>query len=225
MHDSMDAPAHRRFHFSLRTALAAIALIAVCLTLFISWRQSRENQLLRQENARLRAETGQLQIEPGTENKVQAVGISTAEGLTWKWRVYVPNRQNIRISLICGAKIPAHSIPTEVGGGTLNPGEHLITVALHRNVHDKWEWHLNSETTQVSIGSGDFISDEEAKPLIDPHYGNTESVTNKAATLVEPGQPLILLRYRAFPAQPTRQQESNPANGVMVWIHEEPADH
>ncbi len=91
------SPPRRGLQFSLRTALLALVLVAVAMTLWISYRQSHENQRLRAENTRLRNETGQLTIEPGEENKVHAIKLTTLESYTWRWCAYVPDGRPITL--------------------------------------------------------------------------------------------------------------------------------
>ncbi len=89
------------------------------LTIFASWcisyRLYRENQNLRLENARLWGEVGELHLAEGTEDKLQAIGVPTADDMAWKWHVHVPNRQNFFLTVQVG-KIAGEDIPDRISG-------------------------------------------------------------------------------------------------------------
>src|SRR4051812_23674389 len=89
-----------QLRFSLRGILAAIALVAVGLSLLVSFRTADENKRLRAENTQLRNESAYLPIAPGDENKVHAIKVPTLDSYTWRWRIYAPQGRPISVRVV-----------------------------------------------------------------------------------------------------------------------------
>jgi hypothetical protein len=214
--------ARRRPQFSLRALFLLVGLIALCAALFAAYRQYREMRLLREENARLRDELGELKIDEGTENKLQAIAMPTSEDMVWKWRVHVPNRQNIFLTFHVG-KIDDSDIPARNGGTALSPGEYVVTATYRQDHNGVWQWFLEEKPYQgggADSSYSDAVSDGYVKMLAGSHSTVVTGVS-KAVTTVDPAKALVLLRFRAS-AQPlavsTRHEE---AEGILVWVCEE----
>jgi hypothetical protein len=121
-----------RWQFSLRTMFVLVGLIALVAALVVSYHQFHEIRQLREENARLRGEVGELKIEEGTEDKLQAIAMPTSEDMVWKWRVHVPDRRNIFLTLHVG-KIDQSGLPGQPGGTWMSPGKYVITAAYRQD--------------------------------------------------------------------------------------------
>jgi hypothetical protein len=191
-------PHRRGLQFSLRTALIAIVLVAVAMSLWVSSRQAQQNQRLRADNTRLRNETGQLTIEPGEESKVHAIKIAALESYTWRWRIHVPDGRPISLR---ATNETAYDDGKPAGSGSssvrLSPGECLINLALRRSPKGRWEWIVQqTDGSGSSEGrSGLSLNADSAEVLIDNNSSSTEGVY-QATTSVEPGRDLELLNLK-----------------------------
>jgi hypothetical protein len=134
---SSDSTTRSPFRFSLRTALALIALIAIGLALWLSYKQNRQNELLRAENIRLRNEVGEILVEPGDENKLHAVSIPTAESMLWKWRIFVPAGRTFWLYAAADELAAGGDPPKNFAKGTLFSGEQTVQLTLHKNSRDR----------------------------------------------------------------------------------------
>jgi hypothetical protein len=219
--DDIPTPRSRRRQFTLRSLFRLMAVLTIIASWWISFRLFRENQNLRQENIRLWGEVGELHMAEGTEDKLQAIGVPTTDDMVWKWRVHVPNRQNIFLTVHSG-KI-TEEIPQRISGTTLFPGEYLVTAAFRKDHQDRWQWLVKEERADEQRGASSsfsiYASDEQIKLIQSGHSTRTSYIGN-AISLAEPGKPLALLRYRVFATEPTRTIEREPAEGVLVWICE-----
>lgn len=216
----------RRFRFSLRTLLIATALVAVVIALVLAYRQTNENEFLRQENGRLRGKLGELKIEPGTEDRLQVLIVPTVEDMTWKWHVHVPPRKNFYLASHMGKHIAAHGIPEQIEGMGLNPGEHLVTVAFRLNAKNEWELLVqNRSDAAASGGVSTGLPAKDAKPLIEHHITYSECAGEGSISSTDPGKPLQLLRYRVFSTPPSHQSQDDPTDGILVWICEGQPSH
>jgi hypothetical protein len=211
----------RRPQFSLRTLFVLVGLIALGAALVVAYRQYRQIQLLREENVRLRGEVGELNIEECTENKLQAIAMPTSEDMVWKWRVHVPNRQSIFLTLHVG-KIDDSEVPGRIGGTTLFPGEYVVTAAYRQDHNGVWQWFLEEKPFPEGGGYSSFsdpVPDSQAKVIAGSHSTVVASVS-KVVTTAEPRKPLVLLRFRASAQPLTGPTRHDAAEGVLVWINE-----
>ncbi len=184
--------------FSLRGILTAVALAAVAMALWVSYRTADENKRLRAENTRLRNESGQLTIEPGDEQKVHAIKVATLDSYTWRWRVYAPQDRAISLRLTnestYGDGKPAGS---GASGTRLSPGETLITLGLRRSPKGQWEWVMQ-ETDGAGSGegrSGITLNAKDAELLTDNNTSSASGVY-QTTTSVDPGSDLELLNLK-----------------------------
>jgi hypothetical protein len=219
-HESMNSPA-RPVQFSLRTLFVLVGLIAVGATLLVSYRQFHEARVLREENARLRGEVGELKVEEGTEYKLQAIAMPTSEDMVWKWRVHVPNRQNIFLSVHAGV-IDNAGFPGSPGGHAIDPGEHVITVSYRQDHTGVWQWFVVIEPdprTRGTISLSNPVPDSLAKVIAGSHSTATSGV-GSTVTLAEPGKPLELFRFRIFPQAQSSPSGKDAGEGILMWIYE-----
>jgi len=96
----------RRIQFSLRTAFVLMVLAAALISLWISFRQSRETFSLRWQISQLRQELGRLDVLEGNENKLHAIAIHSLSPLTWQWHSHVPSGRAFLLNVSAG-KSPA----------------------------------------------------------------------------------------------------------------------
>lgn len=211
----------RHVQFSLRTLFVVVGIIAVGATLLVSYRQFHEARMLREENARLRGEVGELKIEEGTEYKLQAIAMPTSDDMVWKWRVHVPDRQNIYLSVHVGV-INDSGFPGSPGGSGIDPGEHVITASYRQDHTGVWQWFVVIDSYPRNRGSLSFsnpVSDSLAKVIAGNHSTATSGVGN-TVTLAEPGKPLELFRFRVFPQAQSSPSGKDSGEGILIWIYE-----
>jgi hypothetical protein len=198
-----------------------VGLIALGSALVVSYRQFQEIRLLREENARLRGEVGELKVEEGTEHKLQAIAMPTSDDMVWKWRVHVPDRKDIFLTLHIG-KIDQSGLPGQPGGTRMFPGEYVITAAYRKDHNGGWQWFVNTLPYPESgsyVSSSTPVSDSHAKIIAGNHSTEFAGV-GKAVTMADPGKPLELLRLRVLPQPSTGSTQLDAAEGILVWIYE-----
>jgi hypothetical protein len=216
--DSVAAPPSR-FRFTLRTVLLACALVAVGMALWLSYQQTRQNELLRQENARPRNELGEILVEPGDENKLHTIVVPTAESMTWKWRLFIPAGRSFFLHTTADPLPAAGENPTSLCTSSLSPGEQTLSLALRKDYKDRWRWVIKpTQGGSVELSA----SLETAKLADDGTFGSTSSSLT-SLTKVAPGQDLQLLRYRIFSngTQVNSSQIGTAGPGVELWISEQ----
>ena len=220
---------HRRLQFSLRFALVVVLAFGVALSVWLSKHEADKNQLLQAENASLRAEIraqlGELEIDDSNRDKLQAIAIPTLDPMTWKWRLYVPAGQTFWINFII-VGVSDTNIPAAGDScGPLVPGEQIVTVALRKDesATDRWRWIIRCG----NLETGPVLEGKLAEWIPRPSNINANFAGYKGQTGAVSHQPLELLRYRSFPfPQPNKPgptEMSGPADGILIWIREEPA--
>lgn len=157
--DQPDRKPKRRPRVSLLSLFLLTALVATSVTTAMLW---WEVEPLRSEVARLRVETGQLTIED--PEKLYAVSIDTIERDTWKWRVYLPGKQDFQFETslrrIAGRAFEMSRARWFEACGTsctssVGNGEFLLTLRLendrsHPNGKGHWNVHLQAQQQQNS---------------------------------------------------------------------------
>jgi hypothetical protein len=206
-----------QIRFSLRGAFAAIALVAVVLSLWISYRAADENKRLRAENTRLRNESGELTIEPGNEDKVHAIKVATLDAYTWRWRIYAPKGRPIALRIV-SERILADG--KSYGNGEsafgLSPGETLITLGLRRSPKGQWEWVVQEahDSGGGETRGGITLNADNVEPLIDKNTSSASGVYQTTST-AEPGHDLELLGFKMSSASAGGINEQ-----ITVTIHD-----
>jgi len=214
-------PTRRHWQFSLRTLFVVVGIVALGAAFIASYRQFHEARLLREENARLRGEVGELKIEEGTEYKLQAIAMPTSEDMVWKWRVHVPARQSIFLSVYVGI-IGNSGFPGSPGGNSIDPGEHVITASYRKDHTGVWQWFVVIEPyprNRGTISLSNPVSDSLAKVIAGTHSSATSGV-GSTVTLAEPGDPLELFRFRIFPQAQSSPSGKEAGEGILMWIYE-----
>jgi hypothetical protein len=205
--------------------LVVVLAIAVIVSVWLSKQQADKNHLLQEENASLRAklrgELGELEISDSDRDKLQAIAIPTIEPMTWKWRLYIPPGRlfwiDSEINGVSDANIPARG-----SGCSLQSGEQVLTVALRKDESTgNWQWIEHCGSTMC----GPVLTPQQGKWIERPSNINVNSAAQKWQVVVQPHEPLELLRYRSFPFpkpnQPGPASLSGVGDGILIWIREE----
>jgi hypothetical protein len=212
-----------RPRFSLVTALLVMALVACGLAI---WRMGRETVPLREEVRHLRDLTGRLTVDD--PSRVHAVRAQSTEPDFWRWRVHVPSSKTFYLH-ISRAPVPKDGLPPRpfaAGGMPMRPAEYFIELkflpAEPENGKDKltarFVWHstdgyTGGDTAELTEGQLDWIRNDKTG-----QRNATWPQTLLQTVSVGPGEPLVLLRYRAHRAD--GQLIDGPCDGLLVWIDE-----
>lgn len=205
-----------KFRFSLKAFLLLLFIGSlVGSNLFTSW-QLRQ---LRQENAQLRKDLGRLAIED--PSKVNIIAVPTYEDMLWRWRIYVPKGESLRLFTISD-NIPQTGIPTELSGynsSWVQEGEYVLTVAIRPDRNGKWQITVAGPNSSAGFG----IANDHAKWLSDNPGWSTEQAGTPAAQVSDLSQPMVLLRLRAMKktAPGSSSTTAEPSDGVMLWLKKE----
>jgi hypothetical protein len=208
----------RRLRFSLRTVLLLIVLVAIVLTLWVSYRVARENRMLREENQRFRNEVGDLIVPVGSENKLHAVGAKVIEPWQWKWRVHVPAAGQYWVNAKTNS-LPAAAEPRQPGTQlSLRPGENVIGFGLHRDERNRWAWNFTVAGGGMEIGGG-VTAAPEIGTLVEagclkPSIAVTGNVTSDADLVLQ----LLRVRLMHSTGSVSSKEAHTAGPGAEVWI-------
>jgi hypothetical protein len=161
----------------------------------------------------LRQEAGYLDVED--EAKIDAMLVSSAEDLTWKWKLHLPKgklyRLNIAKAAIDDSGYPAATAYSPIYGN----GIRVMTISLRKNRRNQWEVVIPGFLrTPISPSDAEWIESGVA-------YSSTgvqDSQSYDDSCAVE------LLRLRAYQREgPTTQTLSNrgPHPGLLIWLSPE----
>lgn len=199
-----------RLRFSLRAFLLLLFILSLLGSNFFTAWQLRQ---LRQENAGMRKELGRLVITD--PNRIHIVAVPTYEDLLWRWRIYVPAGKTLRL-YESSYDIPETGFPLSSVSSGLHEGEYLLTAAVRRDRHGKWQVTVAGPRSSSSTG----FSDEHATWLTDSAGWSVEQAGNGEAQVFNIDEPIVLLRLRCMKKQRDGSSSTTPepADGVMVWI-------
>lgn len=207
-------PRGRWLQFSLRAVLLLVAFAAVCISLWISYRERQENRRLRGENKQLRNQLGIITIEDEDKHKVHAIQMPTEEPDLWKWRVYIPRGDTFQtVAKIRGQEEEFASLP-------LPAGEYVVELALKRDQPDEAPmWQLEGHGKSSSWMAGQSVSDKLGAFITQGGFSYGTSGVEESAVCVEPGEEMPLFSYKVndptAPASP-----GDAANEIEVCIRE-----
>lgn len=190
----------------LLTTIAGMAIVIVQLC--------REVGPLRTEVRQLRAELGRLWIED--ESKIHAIQVRQDEELTWRWRVWIPQGEDIWLHLQWG-DVPKTGVPSQYTAGNLHPGEQWIVLKARRNPKDNtWMYRLETPTSS------------ETCSLRDDQHGfdwkrstwTGEGVRNSTAVFDDAIKRIILQRHRVGQFSSSRDlgKVQGPTPGFIIWL-------
>jgi hypothetical protein len=124
-----NAPAPRRLRFSLRGFLVGIGAVCLLLSNGIALRELSE---LRRESQQLRDELGYLTITDASKPHVASA--SRMEDLTWRWRIYVPDRR--RFAVYVDEGMPIHNRVY------VTSGENSLDAAVYLAPEGNWQFKM-----------------------------------------------------------------------------------
>lgn len=201
-----------RLRFSLRAFLLLLFIASlIASNLFTSWQLSQ----LREENVQMRKELGRLVVSDPT--KIHVVALPSYEDMLWRWRIYVPTGQSLRL-FESAQDIPQNGLPANFVGsaGPLQEGEYVLTAAVRRDRNGKWQ--ITVAEPQSSNGFG--IADEHTAWLTDSLGWETSQAGAASAEVYDPDQPFTLLRVRSMKKVSPNSSTStpDPTDGILLWI-------
>ncbi|HEV3341921.1 MAG TPA: hypothetical protein VG125_16255 [Pirellulales bacterium] len=200
-----------RLRFSLRTFLLLLFVASLIgSNLFTAWQLDQA----RQENVEMRKQLGRLVVTDAS--KINLVAVPTYEDMMWRWRVYVPKGLPL---YVCGStrEITGTGFPANHSASNLPEGEYLLTAAIRRDRHGKWQLTLAHRQGSSSFG----ISDEDAGWLVDSPGWSTSQAGVSGTEVFDPSAPLELLRIRTMEKLPgggSTSSSSPTGPGVMLWV-------
>jgi len=210
-----------------------MTIVAMAVAL---WRLNSELGPLRNEVRRLRDEGGHLVVED--ISKLHAIRVATVQPDTWRYRVWVPEGKKFWLKTE-QAEVPQHGIPSQIssGGSTLIPaGEHLVNVFIqpHPDQEKSLLATIMLDNTRRSTGTllerkHDWIDNQQVGGRLAGWSGVDPQVE-----IIEPSQPLVLLKYRASAVRNIRRNAEGavvghsseiieePCEGLLLWIDSKP---
>lgn len=117
-------------------------------------------------------------------------------------------------------EIPATGLPDNGQWIFSAPEEPItLTVALRKDHLGQWQLVATIPNGTMRIG----IADDDASWITNNAGYSSGGVTSGKTTVFEPGQPVGLLRVRAYRKNPDGSSSigDGPAKGVLVWLGEE----
>jgi hypothetical protein len=170
---------------------------------------------LRAEISQLRNETGRLSVDEPA--KIHAIEVRTSEPLLWKWRVWVPEGQNVLARHHWG-KIPSSGVPPASGSVHLKPGENWVTLWAHSSPSEK------SWSARLECGSGSYVGTSIPEPdrwwLWPTTSSRTSGVGFTTAVAPERDPIFILKSYRVSPIvnRSRSMPSAAPTSGFIIWL-------
>lgn len=217
--DHSEPDKRRRVRFSLLNLMLAMTILAMAGTI---WQLAP----LYFEVKKLREETGQLVV--WNRSKVHAIQVPTYQEHAWKWRLWVPRGQKLRVSVLT-AKIPSQGFPSQsIGGGLISndeidPCELVITLSLNKQLDGALLWNLTQALSDTTTTTRFLVPTEATDWLIKGSSGASIGAVGRTTRKMAEVEPLVLLRERHFygnsgQTPPPNQPETT--DGIMVWITE-----
>jgi hypothetical protein len=218
------APKLGPWKFRLSTFLIFIALVALAIHLIVQSRQLRDAKI---ELRKLRDETGQLTVEDRT--KVHIRQIDSPEPGTWRWRVFLPAGIASRYgwSLAYG-DIPAKGFPKPTTNAFWNgpfyetENEVLVTASLQKAGDGDWLMSVSSRigNSKEQMGGASIVIPDEFLKAARTGCEVADFLGSKETDLLKPGQPIVLLKWRACGTMPDGSEgvTDSPTPGYMIWM-------
>jgi hypothetical protein len=194
--------------FSLLNTLLLMTIIGLTIVVVQLW---REVGPLREEVRGLRNEVGRISVDDPT--KLHAIRVDTADELTWKWRIWVPENR-VYVIRCFGQEVPKDGFPSEGGSIWLRePGEHVIQYRIERDRRDD-KWYGQLETVSGSVG-------KDLQPWVSwSSKTSTSGGVGNTTRSFDADERVELIRHRVSQSGDSTKIE-DPAAGFMIWL--EPA--
>jgi hypothetical protein len=226
------ATRHRRWRYSLRTAIVAIAFLLVVLShLKVTFDlRSARTTIARQtkELAELRNELGVFKISD--RSKPHVLSVRTLEPNAFRFRVYLPPRRKDYEICCSVGDIQASGVPSDMyefqairnlANDTLVPkvgGTFAVDVFLRKDEEGEMRLYVRHPqgTLQPALPAMHLLLRDDQ-----PQVWRIEPSGPPQVQVLDPREPVVLLRWRASPenAAPAGGEfPDDPTDGVMVWI-------
>lgn len=199
--------------FSLLTAILLMTIIGLVIVTVRLW---REVGPLREETRRLRDEVGELSIED--DAKIHAIEVRTKDPLTWKFRVWVPKGQKVKVRSRWG-DVPRTGVPEAKAGVDLDEGEHWVTYRVQHSPNEN-SWGVILES--VDSGTGQEIPEKERWwQWPEPAAIWGEGVQHMTGTFDEDQEPFILKRWRVANTDDSDDfKKMEITAGFIIWLEQ-----
>ncbi|MEX2138419.1 MAG: hypothetical protein WD894_04115 [Pirellulales bacterium] len=205
----------RRFRFSIRALLLAIAFGALVISHVYTSQQLQET---RQENLLLRQELDRFQVED--EQKLHVAALTSPDRLTWRWRLFVPEGRQFVLRTE-HKNLPESGLPTPLGwvGDDLPAGELIVTVMAHKKRSGDW-----SIITMAPRRRSTFTVPVANSRWLDEMDYTSRQEGQSGVVSYQPGETAMLLRARKSKQLGAGRVtvDMQPTDGLMVWIEERP---
>lgn len=216
----------RRWHFSLKTLLAAVVVVCATIGFIVLGRDLYQT---RQELRKLRAETGHLSIDD--RSQFHAIALEVAEPNTWRWRLFIPKGHRYSWN-IAGEEIPKNEPPSGPSiTGMSNErywerdNEVLVTAKLRPINNDEWLLAVESrigESKAQMYGASLKVSADKLRWMTEIPGVDGRVIGSRGTEVHDPHGPIILLQQRPCERQPdgSYRPSDHPMPGFMIWLEE-----
>jgi hypothetical protein len=199
-----------RPRISLVGALLLMTIVALTIVVALQWRAVGP---LRAEIRRLRDDAGVLAIDD--KSKIHVIRVDTRDKLAWKWRIWLPEGQAIKVH-VTDDIAPKRGIIS--GHGTMgihDPGEHVVQFRIDKDRrNDLWEGTLFGDNGSVGGYDQPWVTWKSPST-------NWSGVGTKTRSF-EPGKRIELIRHVVTESTAAgKPNPTTPASGFAIWI--EPA--
>ena len=226
------ATRQRRWRYSLRTAIVAIAFTLVVLShikVTLDLKSARRTIALQtKELAALRDELGVFEIvDP---SKPHVLSVRTLEPNAFRFRVYLPPRRKDYEVCCSVGDIPVRGMPSDnyefqqlqgLSNQALVPkvgGTFAVDVFLRKDEEGKMRLYVRHPqgTLQPALRATHLLLKDDQ-----PQVWRIEPSGPPQLQVLDPREPVVLLRWRVSPESASTaagEFPDDPTDGVMVWI-------
>lgn len=203
----------RRLRFSLLNLFMLTTIAAMALVI---WQLAP----LREEVRRLRNGAGELTIDD--KNQVHAIGIETYHEFAWKWKLWVPAGQTIKLkTAVRDIRTDRAAFPKSARDVKIDAGaegrEVVFSLGAQMQLDGNLRWMVKYDGTTRYISQ----PEEAADWLLKGSIGWSSSGVEFATEDQQPGRPLVLLKRNYFYDDSGQTPPPNPpetTDGIMLWI-------
>ena len=199
----------RRFRFSMASVLLATAFLVVSIS---HVHTSRE--LKRTKDSLKIAESALGFLTVDDPSLVHAISLPSPNRSQWRWSIQLPSGKTFRLRYLVG-KIPTNGLPEDTSGAGSSTsiltdsqgqrfGPFILDGALSKTEFGDWklEFTTDASSIQPKIENPPDWLNENPRPSLTWVAGRGRTESGR--------EPVVLLR--------SRNSETNPADGILVWI-------
>jgi hypothetical protein len=204
------------FRFSLRTLLLLTAIVALAVSHFIT---SMRLRTLSEENRLLRQEVNRFPLQD--ESVLHVAALQSTDGLTWRWRLHVPENGKFVVRTEY-ANLPQRGLPTKLGyvGDELPKGDVHVTVTVQKDRDQRWT--VVTLIPAPKVKSRFFVPESNSTWIEQRASFGVRQMGMDGIKVIPRGEVAELLRVRQSKIVANGVTvDTNPTDGVMVWIEEQ----